>query len=118
MLTLMPLYGQSQQSSPPLNPEEKRLILSQLYELSACRQTVLSYEDFFRRDKEQDARETANYQRALELEQQATKIAQRERDLQAERATFYENAFKSVTKKRGIGCTLKKVFTLGLARCG
>jgi 3-methyladenine DNA glycosylase/8-oxoguanine DNA glycosylase len=113
----MQLCGLCQQNSQLLSPAEKRLILTQLYELQACRATVLTYEDFLRRDKEQDERETQNWARALELERQATALAVRERDLAQERATFYEQQFRSLTKRPGVGCWLKRFFSFGLVRC-
>ena len=118
-LTLIstPLCGQSQQTSPPLDPGEKRQILLQLYELQSCRGQVASYEEYAGREKEQVERERANWQRALDLEKQATQLAERERDLQAERAAFYEQAFKSVTKRPGLGCRILAAVTLGMHRC-
>lgn len=117
-LTSTPLFGQSQQTSPPpLNPAEKRQILLQLYELQSCRGQVVSYEEYAGREKEQAERECANWQRALDLEKQATQLAQRERDLQAERAAFYEQAFKSVTKRPGLACRILAAVTLGVHRC-
>lgn len=106
----------SQQSSPPapLTESEKRIILSQLYELEACRSQIAAQADFVSRDAAQDAREKASYERALELERQATVLAQKERDLANERAAFYEQAFKSVTKKPGFWCRIRRIFG---ARC-
>jgi len=69
------------------------------------------------RESEQDAREKANSERALDLEKQATAIARRERDLAIDKANTFEQLYRSVTKKPGIGCRLAKIFTLGLARC-
>jgi hypothetical protein len=40
------------------------------------------------RDSEQDAREKANYERALELERQAAALARKERDLTQDKASF------------------------------
>ena len=71
ILISTPLCAQSQQSSPPLNPVEKRQILLQLYELQSCRGQAASYEEYAAREKEQDERERANWQRTLELERQA-----------------------------------------------
>jgi len=119
-LTLIstPLFGQSQQTSqPPLDPGEKRQILLQLYELQSCRGQVTTYEEYAGREKEQVERERANWQRALDLEKQAIQLAQRERDLQADRAAFYEQAYKSVTKRPGLGCRVLAVVTLGMHRC-
>ena len=117
-LTSTQLFGQSQQTSPPpLSPAEKRQILLHLYELQSCRGEVASYEEYADREKEQDERERAHWQRALDLERQATRLAQGERDLQVERAAFYEQAFKSVTKRPGLGCRILAAVTLGIRRC-
>ena len=106
----MPRSVQSQGNSP-LSPEEKRTILLQLHELKSCRETTAVYGQYVARDKEQDGREKANYERSLELEKEATRLAN-------ERAKFYEDAFKSVTRKPGgFGCVMGKIFTLGLYRC-
>jgi hypothetical protein len=117
LLILTPLYAQSQQNSPPLTDEEKRQVLIQLYELRSCRESVNSYGQYISRETEQDAREKANYERAVDLEKQATALAQKERDLAIEKAKYYEQLYRSVSKKPGIGCRLKRIFTLGLARC-
>lgn len=116
ILSSIPLFGQSQASSP-LTSEEKRQILLQLYELRSCRESVQSYEQFVSRETEQDGRERANYERSLELERQATALAQKERDLAQDKATFYEQALKAVTKQPGIGCRILRVLTAGIHRC-
>lgn len=104
------LYAQFPDNSP-LSPEEKRQVLLQLHELQSLRETVGVYEQYVARDREQDAREKANYERSLQLEREATKLA-------TERAEFYEQAFRSVTRKPGgFGCVLRTIFTLGLSRC-
>ncbi len=117
LLSLTPLYAQSPQNSPPLADEEKRQILGQLYELRSCREEILAYRDYVSRDQEQDAREKANTDRALELEKQATTLAQRERDLAQDKANLYEQLYKSLTKKPGAGCRILRVITLGIVRC-
>jgi hypothetical protein len=113
----MQLYGQSQPSSPPLTEEERRLILSQLYELRSARQEIKIYEQYVSRDTEQDAKEKANTDRALELEKQATAIARQERDQQKEKATLYEQLYRSVTRGPGVGCRILRVITAGIHRC-
>ena len=57
--------------------------------------------------------------KAYELSVQRVAITERERDLQAEKAVFYQNALNvcNSNKHRSFGCTLKRIFTLGLARC-
>lgn len=119
LLSLIPLSALSQQSSPPLSENEKRLILRQLYELEAARAQILTYEDFIARDKTADQRERENADRAIELERQATALAEKERDLAKEQAALYKSLLEATRKKGGgIGCVFKKIFTLGLSRCG
>jgi hypothetical protein len=91
------------------------ILLFQLYELRSCRGEVATYVEHAGRDTEQDARERDNWRRALDLERQATQLARRERDLQVERAAFYEQAFK--TKRPGVGCRILAAITLGMHRC-
>jgi hypothetical protein len=109
----------SQEISPaaPLNEPEKRQVLSQLYELKTCREQVSVLSDATAADRKQDERERANYERALEIEKQATSLAQRERDLEKERAAFYEQSYRALMKGPGIGCRIVKILTLGIARC-
>jgi hypothetical protein len=118
MICSTQLFGQSQQNSQdPLSPEEKRQILGQLYELRSCRDQVKTYEQFVSRDQEQDAREKANFEKALELEKQSTTLAMKERDLAQEKANLYEQLYRSVAKKPEAGCRILRVVTLGIARC-
>jgi hypothetical protein len=109
----------SQEGSPasPLTEPEKRLILSELYELKSCREQAAAYIDFVGREKEQDAQEKANHELALELDRQAMALAQRERDLAQDKASFYEQAFRSLTKKTGVWCRVARILTLGISRC-
>lgn len=103
---------------PPLNESEKRTVLLQLYELEAVRAKVAAYEDWIKRETELYEREKIIQRQAIENERRATEIAIRERDLARDQAEFYKNLYESVTQKRGgIGCTLAKIFTLGLYRC-
>lgn len=111
------LYPQNSPAPVPLTEAEKRLILQQLFELRSCRSEVVAYQDFVKRETEADTRERDLAARALELEKQATALAQKERDLQKERADLYESLYKTITKKPGFGCVLKRIFSLGLARC-
>ncbi len=115
----------SQPSRAPLSEQELHRILDQLRELAAARVQITALEVAIARDREQDDRERANTARALELEKEATAVAQkerdlaiRERDLAADKASFYAAAFKSLTKKPGLGCRIfSAVFTLGMHRC-
>jgi hypothetical protein len=102
---------------PALSETEKRQVLGQLYELKTCRDQVATLTGAISDDRKLDEKERANYERALELERQATSLAQKERDLEKERAVFYEQAYKAIVKGPGIGCRIAKVLTLGIARC-
>jgi len=105
------LFGQSPESSTPLNAEEKRLILIQLLDLKSCRATVETYED-------QIAKERPFGERALEIERQATELARKERDLALEKARMFKQLYSSVKPgKTTFGCVLKTIFSEGLYRC-
>ncbi len=109
----------SQEISPaePLNESEKRQVLRQLYELKSCRDQVQTYAGAIVEDRKLDEKERANYERALELEKQATSLAQRERDLEKERAAFYEQSYRALIKGPGLGCRIMRVITFGIHRC-
>lgn len=111
------LYGYSQENSEQLNDEEKRVILSQLVELKASRATIQILEQYISRESEQDIKEKENSDRALELEKQATELANKERDLYKDKAETYEQLYRALTKKPGFGCWVKRIFSLGIARC-
>lgn len=114
------LCQQNSQPAPqlqPLNEDEKRQILSQLYELQSCRQAVSFFEDFVKREREQDLREQKNAERALELEQQATKLAERDRDIWKEKAEFYEQAFRTLTRPSKFSCVMRMIVSVGIWRC-
>lgn len=116
-MTQYAISQDNSQTARPLIEGEKRQVLDQLYELRACRNQVTTYDQALKSDRKLDEMERANYDRALELEKQATALAQKERDLEKEKAAFYEQAYKALTKKPGAWCSVKKIFTLGMARC-
>jgi hypothetical protein len=119
MICLMARSVVSQEISPaaPLNETEKRQVFSQLYELKTCREQASALPDAIAAERKQDEKERANYERALEIEKQATSLAQKERDLEKERAIFYEQSYRALMKGHGIGCRIAKILTLGIARC-
>jgi hypothetical protein len=110
------IYAQSPANSP-LTADEGRQVLAQLQELQTQRQEVEILKAHIDRDKEQDAREKAIADRALELERQATGIAQQERDLAKDKAAMYEQLYRSLTKGPGVGCRIMRVVTAGIYRC-
>lgn len=117
LLSWTTLYAQSPANSQPLTPEEKRVILIQLLELRSCREQVATFNNYITRDAEQDAKDKALADRELALEKRATALAEKERDMYKDKASFYEQSYNALKKKPGFGCTLKKVFSLGIARC-
>ena len=119
MSLMMPcaLLAQDSPQPQPLTPEEKRQILGQLLELRSCREEVRAYEQYIQREANQDEREKANVNRALELERRATNLAEGERDLALEKAALYEQLYKSLAKKPSLGCRILRVLTLGIRRC-
>jgi len=92
-------------------------VLGQLLELRSCREESDTLEQYIARDREQDEREKANFERALDIERQAARLAEQERDLAREKASFFEQAYKSLTKKPGVGCRILRAITLGMHRC-
>lgn len=102
----------SQDSSPasPLSEQDQRLIYDQLIELKACREQVKAYEEHLTRDAAMDARANDICEEKITLERRRAELAE-------ERAKFYEQAYKLLAKKRSFGCWLKKIFTLGMAKC-
>jgi hypothetical protein len=86
-------------------------------ELKEARKEILAYQSYVERDSEQDIREKQLSERELAIERKATALAEKERDLYKDQASYYKAAYDALKKKPGFGCTLKKVFTLGIARC-
>jgi hypothetical protein len=110
------IYAQSPANSP-LTPDEGRQVLGQLYDAKACRSDVSVLKDYIERDRAQDERAQANADRALEIEKQATALEKERAALAQEKAALYEQLYRSVTKKPGIGCRIVRAVTLGIARC-
>jgi hypothetical protein len=92
-------------------------VLSQLYELRSTREEIKTLESYISRDQEQDAREKVNSDRALELERKATELAQKEADMQKDKAALYEQLYRSATRKPGLGCRIARAVTLGIYTC-
>ncbi len=111
-----PSFGQTQ-PGPPLNEAEKRLAVEQLRELGRCLDANAAHLDFIRRETELYRREREIAQREIGVANKERDLAVKERDLALERAKFFENAYKQVTKKRGFRCVLKKIYTFGLGTC-
>jgi hypothetical protein len=105
---------------PPqsLSSEEKRAVAANLAELKASREHVRTLEDYIDRLKSLEGRETALSAKELEAEHRLRLIAERERDVEKARGDQMEAALKLRNRKPGFGCTLKRILTIGLGRCG
>ena len=90
--------------------EDWRLLVDQLDELKTCRKTVLLFQANNTRDAELDAREREIHKKELEQEKDKTALA-------LEKMQFYKDAYEAVTQGRSTGCWIKKIFSLGIARC-
>jgi hypothetical protein len=123
LLSLMVIFGvclesYSQTPQPPLSDVEKQLILRAFNELESLRTQVKGHEEFVQRELELVQREKQSYEKLMEAQTRLLSVTEKERDLAIEKAKFYEDALKVVTKKPGgfkrIMC---KICTLGLGRC-
>ena len=120
MTLMMPCacsFGDWQLPPQPLTELERREILHRLVELESLRAEVAVYKSYIEREAALAKKEQSNSDEAIRLAGEATKLAQRETQLEKERADFYENAYKTIAKGRSKKCTILKIFTLGLARC-
>lgn len=125
LLTLalaLPLCAQNppEPSSPesaPLSEDEiKSLILfTERFTLQVEAERILR--EALAREQEFAAKERAIAAREIETERARTALAEKEAADQKERADFYAASFKQVTQKKGFGCTMKKIFTLGMGAC-
>jgi hypothetical protein len=87
-------------------------------ELKAARERIRTLEEFGEQLKLLNDRERAAAAKELELERRLREIAERERDVEKQRGDALETIMRSQRKGPGFGCRLKRVFTLGLGRCG
>ena len=100
-----------------MTESERREILHRLVQLESAIAENNVYAAYIKREAALAEKEKANSDEALRLKDEAIKLAQRETALQKERADFYENAYKALSKGRSKKCTFLKILTLGLARC-
>lgn len=102
----------------PLTSLEKREILVRLAELKNAREKIAILEAAIAQDKINDQRESDLNEKALANERRATELAQAEASTWKDKAQTFEAAYNAVKpKKRSFGCTCKKIFTIGIARC-
>lgn len=101
-----------------LSENDQREILLRLYELQSARQQVIlqgahiaKLDEFAQRESDLQRRESNLCTSQIQVEQQRVTML-------TEQVAFYKQAYEAVTKKRTWKCTIAKIFTLGVARCG
>jgi predicted nuclease with TOPRIM domain len=109
-----------------LSNPELRVVLGQLYELKALRIEIKELQSNREAEIQQYEAEKAIWQQRIELEKQAYELAkervammEKENSLMAEKVTFYKTSYEvCVSNKKTSGwCKVKRIFTLGIARC-
>ncbi len=68
-------------------------------------------------DLQNAQREAGLAAREIAVRENETKVAQGERDLAQSKADFWEQAYKTVTKKPGLGCRIWRFLSLGSHSC-
>lgn len=118
----MPICGICQENSGSLTPEEKRQIARQLHELETLRAQVVEYQRAISEYQSIHAGFSSVCTQAVDAERRAGEAiaGSLQREVEAERANakFYREAYEMLLKRKpGIGCWVKRIFTLGMARC-
>lgn len=101
----------------PLTEAERREILHRLVQLESALAENRIYAAYIERESALAKKEQANSDEAIRLANEAARLAQKETELERQRADFYENAYKALSKGRSKKCWFLKVITIGLARC-
>ena len=100
-----------------LSPNEIREGILYIEKFSLAVETEALLRDALKRERELAERDTHIFLQRLELEQAKTELAVKEATLEKARGDFYKDALDRLTRGRGAGCWVKKIFTLGLAKC-
>lgn len=107
----------SQQIVPPLTDDELREIVVRLFDLGSAWAEIDAERAARIQEEELAVKERAFHEQQLALEQQRRELVEKDRDVQRLRGDFFEGKAKSLEKKRGAGCWIAKILSLGLARC-
>lgn len=98
---------------------DPRLVLNQLEELQSLRTQVAKLEDYIKAEKATYDLEKVQWNLLLEGERKSTDLVKQGLELEKQKSALYDSLYKAVKKKGcGVGGILKRIFTLGLARCG
>lgn len=99
-------------------------MLGQLRELTGLRHLIADYEARLQREQDLHAMDLQNAQREADLNAKAiaicereTAVARSERDLAQSQAAFWEQAYKTITKKPSLGCRIWRVLSFGTHSC-
>jgi hypothetical protein len=106
----------------PLTAIEKRTIGEQLIELDMQRAKVAEYKQAIADITLQKDEAIKICKDAIESEKKISEITiatlQKEIEIERKNAAFYKQMYETLLKKHAsIGCVLKRIFTLGIARC-
>jgi hypothetical protein len=105
-------------SVQPLSPEELRETLVNLLEGLADGERVIALNEFIKMQRELMDRERESLQRQIELEKELRGVVEKERNAERARGDQLDKLLSEALKKRGgFGCAMKKLFTIGIARC-
>jgi hypothetical protein len=101
----------------PLSASELRETANNLLTGLAAIDRAKTLQDYIDKLNDLSMREATLHAQQLDVQRQLIDIANRERDVEKSRGDQFDTAIKSLTRKRSFGCSLKKLFTIGLARC-
>ena len=108
----------SQTPNRPLEPPEIRQVIDFMIDLDSKNAQMQILQMQLDQEKAFEQRQNDLAAKELDLEKQAAALAQHQADIEKERADNYQSLFKEATKKiGGFGCSIKKIFTLGLGKC-
>lgn len=100
-----------------LNEADKREILIRLTELKVLREMVELQKQYIENDKTQDVKKDEIHTRETRLLNEKVLLFEGYNKQLQDQVEFYKKLLDASRKGLGFGCVLKKIFTLGIARC-
>lgn len=98
--------------------DDPKQVLGQLFELQSLRAQVAKLEDFVRTEKATYEQEKAQWQALIDGKEKATGLAIQALELEKQKSALFQTLYDAAKhKKCGVGGWLKRIFTLGIARC-
>lgn len=108
---------ENNQDSQILSENDLRRILIRLYDLGAAKEEIKALTIALEQMQYLMVQERSLASRQIMSERDRTEIANERLALEREKAKVYQEAYEALTRRRGVGCWFKKVFTFGIARC-